>query len=68
MKITKVEAIPLSIPMTRRLVTSRGLWGTTITVVRITTDEGIVGIGDGGHAMPIHYHESQGAVCSSKWL
>jgi L-alanine-DL-glutamate epimerase-like enolase superfamily enzyme len=62
MKITKVEAIPLSIPKAFWLTTSRGKWGNTITVVRITTDEGIVGIGDGGHAMPIHYHESQGTV------
>ncbi len=62
MKITKVEAIPLSIPSRFLFTTSRGTWGNTVTVVRITTDDGIVGIGDGGHAMPIHYHESQGTV------
>lgn len=62
MKITKVEAIPLSIPKTRWVKTSRGMYGNTITVVRITTDDAIVGIGDGGHAAPIHYYESQGTV------
>jgi L-alanine-DL-glutamate epimerase-like enolase superfamily enzyme len=62
MKITKVEAIPLSIPKRVWLKTSRGQWGNTVTVVRLTTDEGIVGIGDGGHAMPIHYYETQGTI------
>lgn len=62
MKIAKVEAIPLNIPKRKWVKTSRGLWGNSITVVRITTDEGIVGIGDGGHAMPIHYYESQGTI------
>lgn len=62
MKIAKVEAIPLSIPKRKWVKTSRGLWGNTITVVRITTDDGTVGIGDGGHAMPIHYYESQGSI------
>jgi L-alanine-DL-glutamate epimerase-like enolase superfamily enzyme len=62
MQITKVEAMPLTIPKKRGFVTSRGFWGSAVTVIRITTDEGIVGIGDGGHAMPIHYHESQGTI------
>jgi L-alanine-DL-glutamate epimerase-like enolase superfamily enzyme len=62
MKITKVEAIPLDVQKGRTFVTSRGSWGNTVTVIRITTDEGIVGIGDGGHAMPIHYYESQGTI------
>ena len=61
MKITKVEAIPITMSGYEN-VTSRGVWSTIYTYVRITTDEGIVGIGSGGFAKAMSYGETQGTV------
>ncbi len=61
MKITKVEAIPITMHGYEN-VTSRGVWSTIYTYVRITTDEGVVGIGSGGFAKAMSYGETQGTV------
>lgn len=62
MKIIKVEAIPITIPFIREAVSSRGKWENDYVVVRITTDDGIVGVGDGGVPKPRSYGESQDSV------
>jgi len=58
MKISKIEVIPLTMPHYKPVKTSRGVWGTEFAYVRITTDNGIVGIGDAGHPKPTHYAET----------
>jgi L-alanine-DL-glutamate epimerase-like enolase superfamily enzyme len=61
LRIIKVEAIPLTLPL-RESRTSRGAWSPVYTYVRITTDDGIVGIGEGGFAKAMSYGETQGTV------
>ncbi len=47
MKITKIEIIPVNIPLTRTLKTAVGDWSTAeFVVIRMYTDAGIVGIGE----------------------
>jgi L-alanine-DL-glutamate epimerase-like enolase superfamily enzyme len=58
MKISKIEVIPLTLPRYRPFKTSRGVWGNEFAYVRITSDDGIVGIGDAGHPKPTHYGET----------
>jgi L-alanine-DL-glutamate epimerase-like enolase superfamily enzyme len=54
LKITKVEAIPVSIPLKQPFVLSKKLmdWGEYV-IVRIHTDEGIVRIGESSPLLPI---------------
>jgi muconate cycloisomerase len=47
MKITKIEIIPVDIPLTRTLKTAVGDWSMAeFVIVRMHTDAGIVGIGE----------------------
>lgn len=62
MIIKKIEVIPIRIPFVEPFITSRGVWQTDFAIVRITTDDGVVGVGDAGIAKPTHYGESQGTM------
>jgi len=70
MEITKIEVIPIYIPLVETFMTSRGVWKSEYAIVRITTDEGIVGIGDAGIPKPTHYGESLGTMMEmiNNWL
>ena len=47
MKITKIEIIPVDIPMTQTLKTAVGDWHTAeFVIIRMHTDAGLVGIGE----------------------
>ena len=49
MKITRIECIPITIPIKSRVVMSGGpLLGSTLVLVKMHTDEGITGIADSG--------------------
>jgi len=61
MRISKVEAIPVTLPL-KESRTSRGAWSPVYTYVRITSDDGTVGIGEGGFAKATSYGETQGTV------
>src|SRR3989304_4384917 len=69
MKITKVEVIPITLAGVVGY-TSRGAWRGDFTIVKVHTDEGIVGVGDGGYAKPTHYAETQSSVMTliHEWL
>ncbi|WP_448624390.1 mandelate racemase/muconate lactonizing enzyme family protein [Geodermatophilus sp. URMC 64] len=65
MKIVKVEALPVSTPLTRPFV----MPGTRIThihsvVLKITTDDGTVGIGDAGDTSTWYRGETQDSIIS----
>jgi len=46
MKITRVKAHPISMPLDKVYWTARGAWGTSnMVIVEVETDEGITGIG-----------------------
>jgi len=47
MKITKVEAIPVNVPLSTAMTTSHGLHSTSpYVIVQIHTDEGLIGLGE----------------------
>ena len=51
MKITKIECIPVTSPYKKPFVMSGDIaWGTRSVIVKLHTDEGIVGVGDSGGA------------------
>lgn len=62
MKITRVEAIPLSLPGPVRHTRYRGLYGTkrSFVIVKISTDEGITGLGECTNLL--NWSESQGTT------
>ncbi len=65
MKITKVECLPLTLPYRRPFVLSSGaVSGSAGVLVKIHTDEGVVGIGDSGHGAEPYSGESQDSLMS----
>jgi L-alanine-DL-glutamate epimerase-like enolase superfamily enzyme len=65
MKITKVECLPLTLPYRRPFVLSSGaVNGSDGVLVKIHTDEGIVGIGDSGHGAEPYSGETQDSLMS----
>ncbi len=63
MKITKVEAIPLSIPFTKPIVMSHGAAKASLTVLlKLHTDEGITGICECGDTSMWYMGESQDSI------
>ena len=65
MKITKVECLPLTLPYRRPFVLSSGaVYGSEGVLVKIHTDEGIIGIGDSGHGAEPYSGETQDSLMS----
>ena len=66
MKITKVEVVPITVPYKMPF---RQSWGGrsagNYIIVKITTDEGITGVGSGAVLDPRHSGESQGSALSN---
>ena len=47
MKITKIEAIPINVPLSTAMTTSHGLHNTSpYVIVQVHTDEGLIGLGE----------------------
>jgi L-alanine-DL-glutamate epimerase-like enolase superfamily enzyme len=64
-KITKVECLPLTLPYRRPFVLSSGaVTGSAGVLVKLHTDEGIVGIGDSGHGAEPYSGETQDSLMS----
>jgi len=65
-KITKVEVLPLTLPYRRPFVLSSGaVSGSTGVLVKIHTDDGLVGIGDSGHGAEPYSGETQDSLLSN---
>ena len=65
MKITKVECLPLTLPYRRPFVLSSGaVYGSEGVLVKIHTDEGIIGMGDSGHGAEPYSGETQDSLMS----
>ena len=63
MKITKIECIPLSMPFAKPVVMSGGAEACSdIILVKMHTDEGIVGIAETGGTSPWYQGESQDSI------
>jgi L-Ala-D/L-Glu epimerase len=63
LKITKVECIPFSIKYKRPFILSTGAVSASVGVLlKLHTDEGIVGIGDSGHAAESYHGETQESI------
>jgi L-alanine-DL-glutamate epimerase-like enolase superfamily enzyme len=63
MKITKIECIPITIPIKQRVVMSGGpLLGSTLVLVKMHTDEGITGIADSGGTSEWYGGDTQEAI------
>ena len=59
MKITKVRATPVNIPLEVPFYWSVGTYpGTTKTIIEVETDEGIVGLGESQHQTSADLRES----------
>lgn len=63
MIITKIECIPITIPIKSRVVMSGGpLLGSTLVLVKMHTDEGITGIADSGGTSEWYGGDTQEAI------
>jgi len=63
MKITKVECFPVSIPFTKPIIMSGGaVTRADSVVVKIHTDEGVVGVGETGDTSLWYMGESQDSI------
>ena len=63
MKITKIECIPITIPIKQKVVMSGGpLLGSTLVLVKMHTDEGITGIADSGGTSEWYGGDTQEAI------
>ncbi len=63
MKITKIECIPLSMPFAKPVVMSGGVEACSdVILVKMHTDEGIVGIAETGGTSPWYQGESQDSI------
>jgi L-alanine-DL-glutamate epimerase-like enolase superfamily enzyme len=65
MRITRVECIPTTVNYKRPFVLSSGAVSSSIGVLlKLHTDEGIIGIGDSGHAAESYHGETQDSIIS----
>ena len=65
MRITRVEAIPISVPYARPIVVSLGVQiNADNIVIKIFTDEGFVGIGEVSPLLPAYTGETQSTALS----
>ena len=63
MKITKIECIPVSLPFAKPVVMSGGAESCSdVIIVKMHTDEGIVGIAETGGTSPWYQGESQDSI------
>ncbi len=63
MKITGIECIPVSLPFAKPVVMSGGVEACSdVIVVKMHTDEGIVGIAESGGTSPWYQGESQDSI------
>jgi L-alanine-DL-glutamate epimerase-like enolase superfamily enzyme len=66
MKITKIECIPVSLPFVKPMIMSGGpVRGADTVVLKIHTDEGIVGISESGDTSLWYMGESQDSIMSN---
>jgi o-succinylbenzoate synthase len=64
MKITRIDVIPIDIPLKRRVEMTLGTWEMcNFVLTKVYTDEGVVGYGEVPPWMPVS-RESQGTVVS----
>jgi L-alanine-DL-glutamate epimerase-like enolase superfamily enzyme len=63
MKITKIECIPVSLPFAKPVIMSGGAEACSdVVIVKMHTDEGIVGIAETGGTSPWYQGESQDSI------
>ncbi len=63
MKITSIECIPVSLPFAKPVVMSGGVEACSdVVVVKMHTDDGIVGIAESGGTSPWYQGESQDSI------
>jgi len=63
MKITSIECIPVSLPFAKPIVMSGGVEACSdVVVVKMHTDDGIVGIAESGGTSPWYQGESQDSI------
>jgi L-alanine-DL-glutamate epimerase-like enolase superfamily enzyme len=66
MKITRIECIPVSLPFAKPMIMSGGpVKGADTVVLKIHTDEGIVGISESGDTSLWYMGESQDSIMSN---